>query len=74
MSGACRGIGAFVGASSTVSVEERTEEMTVNWKKEGLHLDWPCVTGVRVINLPPSSGPNSLFLSGFDISRTFPIY
>ena len=27
-----------------------------------IQLDWPKNTGVRVINLPPSRGPNSLFL------------
>ena len=40
----------------------------------GLQLDWPCVSGVPGNNLPPSRGPNSLFFSGFDISRAFPIY
>ena len=39
-----------------------------------LQLDWPCVSGVPGNNLPPSRGPNSLFFSGFDISRAFPIY
>ena len=35
---------------------------------------WDLYTGVRVINSPPSRGPNSLFFSGFDISRAFPIF
>ena len=35
-SGNRRGIGAFAGTASTGSVEERTEEMTANWRKEGL--------------------------------------
>ena len=33
-----------------------------------IQLDWPCVSGVRVINSPPSRGPNSLFL----VVSTFP--
>ena len=39
-----------------------------------IQLDWPCVSGVRRNNLPPSRGPISLFFSGFRISRAFPIY
>ena len=39
-----------------------------------LQLDWPCDTGVRVINLSPSRCPNSLFFSDFEISRAFPIF
>ena len=29
---------------------------------DGLQLDWPYDTGVPGVNLPPSLGPNSLFL------------
>ena len=39
-----------------------------------LQLDWPCDLGKRVIHLPPSHGPNSLFFSDFEISRAFPIF
>ena len=42
--------------------------------KHYIQLDWPCDTGVRVINLPPSRGPISLFFCDFETFRTFPTF
>ena len=39
-----------------------------------VQLDWPCDSGVRVINLLPSRGTNSLVFSDFEISRAFLIF